>query len=109
MGTTLVLEPETAENGSYEPVEKETEPRIVTKDVATVLRRVIHPDDPDQGDSVALIAEKADTSTRTVYRVLSHSTETLGLDLADRLCLAAGYHLAECRLAWPDGSTTPYF
>lgn len=109
MGTTLLEPVEVAQNGSDEPTEKEVEPRIVTADVAAILRRVIHPDDPDQGDSVALIAEKADTSTRTVYRVLSQSTETLGLDLADRLCLAAGYHLSETRLSWPDGQVTPYF
>lgn len=109
MGTTLLEPLEAAENGSGEPTEKEVEPRIVTEDVARVLRRVIHPDDPDQGDSVSLIAEKADTSTRTVYRILAETTDTISLDLADRLCLAAGYHLSECRLYWPDDTITPYF
>lgn len=92
--------------------EREIEPRVVTADVAAVLSRVVQPAFDDAGDSVALIAEKADTSTRTVYRVLSVSTDTLSLDLADRLVLAANSHLAlsGCRLYWPDsGETTPYF
>lgn len=59
---------------------------------------------------MALIAERAQTSTRTVYRVLAGSTETISLDLADRLVLAADQHLATtCRLRWPDGEVTPYF
>jgi hypothetical protein len=97
---------------AQEAPEKEIEPRVLTADVATTLRRVVRPDDEDAGDSVALIAEKAQTSTRTVYRVLSVSTETLSLDLADRLVLAANSHLAlsGCRLYWPDTEeTTPYF
>jgi hypothetical protein len=98
----------------YEPAKqeknsKEVEPRICTIDVATVLKEIVRPDDEDAGSSVSLIAEKANTSTRTVYRVLSESTPTISLDLADRLCLAADSHLAACRLSWPDGSITPYF
>lgn len=92
--------------------EKEIEPRVVTAAVAGALRRIVQPALDDAGESVALIAEKADTSTRTVYRVLSLSTETLNLDLADRLCLAADAHLALLGgdiLEWPDGSRTPYF
>jgi hypothetical protein len=34
--------------------------------------------------------------------------DSISLDLADRLCLAAGSHPSECRLKWPDGSVTPY-
>jgi hypothetical protein len=57
-----------------------------------------------------MIAERAETSTRTVYRVLSEShAEAISLDLADRLCLAAGSHVALCRLKWPDGEVTSYF
>jgi hypothetical protein len=69
----------------------------------------VKPDQEDEGDSVATIAEKADTSTRTVYRVLAGTTKTLSLDLADRLCLAADAHLAECRLQWPDGRIEDYY
>lgn len=87
------------------------EPRIVTADVQAVLRRVIRPGDDDAGEAVASIAEKARVSTRTVYRVLNplEAKPTLSLDLADRLCLAAGVHLAfACNLVWPDGTVTPY-
>jgi hypothetical protein len=86
----------------------EVEPRVITEDVARLVRRKVRPDDDDVGSSVALVAEKADTSTRTVYRVLSESTPTISLDLADRLCIAADSHLAACRLSWPDGHTGPY-
>ena len=92
-----------------EPVEKSGEPKVLTEDVRTSLRRVIRPDD-DDGGSVQMIAERAETSTRTVYRVLSDKhADAISLDLADRLCLAAGSHVALCRLKWPDGEVTPYF
>lgn len=85
------------------------EPKVLTEDVRIILRRIIRPDD-DDGGSVQTIAERAETSTRTVYRVLSEShTEAISLDLADRLCLAAGSHVALCRLKWPDGRVTSYF
>lgn len=85
------------------------EPKVLTEDVRAVLRRVIRPDD-DDGGGVAMIAERAETSTRTVYRVLSENhAEAISLDLADRLCLAAGSHVALCRLKWPDGEVTSYF
>lgn len=87
------------------------EPRVLTEDVQAVLRRVIRPGDDDAGVAVASIAEKARVSTRTVYRVLNpaEAKPTLSLDLADRLCLAAGVHLRFCcRLVWPDESVTEY-
>ncbi len=87
---------------------KEVEPRVPTSDVQRVLQRLVKPDQEDDGESVATIALKADTSTRTVYRVLAGTTKTLSLDLADRLCIAADTHLSECRLQWPDGNITPY-
>lgn len=84
------------------------EPRVVTSDVQAILRVVIQPGIEDTGESVALIAEKAGISTRTVYRVLQGTTDTISLDLADRLCLAADSHLRLCKLMWPDGSITSY-
>lgn len=87
------------------------EPRVLTADVKAVLRRVVRPDDEDGGEAVAMIAERAKVSTRTVYRVLNPDPqkETISLDLADRLCIAAGVHIAfSCRLQWPDGSITSY-
>jgi DNA invertase Pin-like site-specific DNA recombinase len=85
------------------------EPRVLTADVQAILQQVIRPGDEDNGESVALIAEKASISTRTVYRVLQRSTETISLDLADRLCLAADSHVAACQLVYPDGRVESYF
>lgn len=87
------------------------EPRVLTDDVKAVLRRVVRPGDEDGGEAVAMIAERAKVSTRTVYRVLNPDPgkETISLDLADRLCIAAGVHIAfSCRLRWPGGDVTPY-
>lgn len=86
------------------------EPRVLTEDVQALLRRVVRPSMEDAGESVALIAERAKVSTRTVYRCLSpdEGKETISLDLADRLCVAAGAHLRfTCRLVWPDGTISP--
>lgn len=81
---------------------REIEPKVVAADVARVLRRVILPDDDDAGESVSLIAERAGTSTRTVYRVLRADGPPLSLSTADRLLVAAGGHISECELVWPD-------
>ena len=79
------------------------EPRVRTADVKRQLDRVLaYGDDADQGETVALLAEKAGTSTRTVYRCLGMSSETLSLGLADRLLVAAGGHISECELVRPD-------
>lgn len=84
------------------------EPRVVTEDVQAILRRVIKPGSDEGGRSVALVAERARVSTRTVYRVLQADKPTIGLDLADRLLLAVGSHLAHVRLSWPDGAVSSY-
>jgi hypothetical protein len=87
------------------------EPRILTEDVRTVLRRVVHPDDPDYGESVQQLADRAGTSTRTVYRVLSGQAgrrrtgpAAISLGLGDSLLVAAGATLAEVRLLYADGT-----
>lgn len=85
----------------------ELEPKVNAADVARVLRRVILPDDEDAGESVAIIAERAETSTRTVYRVLRAGDSPLSLSLADRLLVAAGGHISECELIWPAGAEPP--
>jgi hypothetical protein len=90
------------------------EPRVLTSCVQSILREIIRPDDEDAGKSVALIAERASVSTRTVYRVLNPAQRddglppTISLDLADRLCLAADSHLRHTQLYWPDGTITEY-
>lgn len=73
-----------------------------------VLQGAVKPDDPDAGDAVALIAELAATSTRTIYRILGRESESLDLGLADRVVMAAGGHLSSCRLVLPDGELVDY-
>lgn len=87
-----------------------SEPRVLIEDVQSLLRHIIRPGDDDGGRSVAYIAERAGVSTRTVYRVLNpeEGKISISLDLADNLALAAGSHLAHCRLVWPDDSVTAY-
>jgi hypothetical protein len=88
-----------------------SEPRVLTEDVQTILRKKVQPtEETGNGQAVGLIAEKAGVSTRTVYRVLNpdEAKVTISLDLADRLCIAAGAHVAACKLVWPDGRVTNY-
>jgi hypothetical protein len=72
------------------------EPAVITADIGRVLKSIVRPDDPDQGEAVQRLAERAETSTRTVYRVLNPKPRpdglpaTIKLDLADRLVVAAG-------------------
>jgi hypothetical protein len=86
------------------------EPRVITEDVQAVLRRRVRPGDDESGESVTLIAENAEVSPRTVYRVLQGDKPTLSLDLGDKLCLAAGTHprIAGIRLLLADGSIVDY-
>jgi hypothetical protein len=62
----------------------------------------------DEGASVTLIAERAETSTRTVYRVLADHRPTISLDLADRLVLAAGAHITDADLVDSAGNRVEY-
>lgn len=87
---------------------REAEPTVLTADVRTILRRAIRPGE-DEGDTVTMLAHTAKTSTRTVYRVLGGEyRDTMNLDLADRLVLAAGSHLVHTRLQMPDGRLVDY-
>lgn len=93
---------------SSSSAETTAEPRVLTSDVQRLLRRVVQPDLDDSGESVIMLASRAGTSARTIYRILSRTTETINLDLADRCALAANSHLMECRLVWPDGQISWY-
>jgi hypothetical protein len=86
------------------------EPRVITSDVQAVLRRRVRPGDDEAGDSVTLIADRADVSARTVYRVLQADKPAISLTLADALCLAAGTHprIAGIRLLLDDGRIVDY-
>lgn len=81
----------------------EVEPRVLTEDVRRVLLPEVRDTDEDEGESVAMLAEKAGTSTRTIYRIMGGKTHSVSLGLADRLLLATGHYVHECRLVWPDG------
>lgn len=81
----------------------EVEPRVLTEDVRAILLLEVRDSDEDAGESVAMLAEKADTSTRTIYRILGRKTHSVSLELADRLLLSTGHYVHECRLVWPDG------
>lgn len=91
------------------------EPRVLTADVSRALRKVVRPNDPDEGEAVNRLAERAETSARTVYRVLNPperpdgTPARISLDLADRLVVAAGQHLALIDAhVWVDGDVVPY-
>jgi len=90
------------------------EPRILAEDVRRIICTVIDPDNPDNGEAVANFAERAQTSTRSIYRILSRKAGTattphsLRLDTADRMVTAAGRHLSECDALVQDGQIVPY-
>ncbi len=85
------------------------EPRAHTADVRDVLRRVVRPDAPDDGDAVSTLAEQAGTSTRTIYRILGGEYGvTMKLDLADRLLIASGAMLHEIRVHTSAGALVEY-
>ena len=86
------------------------EPVVVAEGIQRVLSQVIQPNDPDSGEAVQLLAERANTSPRTIYRCLAGNNPTIKLDLADRICLAVGRQLAEigCEVVLPDGRRVPY-
>lgn len=83
------------------------EPRVLTEDLRAILLRELHTAedrDDKEGDSAALLAEKANTSARTINRILRLKTKTVDLGLADRLLVATGHHLFEVRVQHTDGS-----
>jgi hypothetical protein len=90
------------------------EPRILAEDVRRIICTVIDPENPDNGEAVANFAERAGTSTRSIYRILSRKAGTatkppsLRLDTADRMVTAAGRHLSECAVLTDEGHVLPY-
>lgn len=49
---------------------------------------------------LAPLAERAETSTKTLSKLLRGGEETVDLGLADRLCVAIGANINECELVW---------
>ena len=78
------------------------EPRVLAADVAAVLRRRIVADDPSRAEVRAAIAAEAGCSAETIKRVMNGHWETLELSRADAILVAAGGHISECSLVWPD-------
>lgn len=71
------------------------EPKVRAPVVRDLLLRHLRLDEESAGESVAVLAERTGVSTRTIYRVLdADGRPTLSLDLADRLLLGIGEHLA---------------
>ncbi|CAB4183338.1 hypothetical protein UFOVP1328_28 [uncultured Caudovirales phage] len=72
------------------------EPRVVASEVVTIMERYLQRQSHLQrGDAVEVLAERAEMSTRTVYRILEGNRKWLDLDQADRLLIAAGFHLSD--------------
>lgn len=72
------------------------EPRVVADDVRKILERYLdRAAHLQRGEVVEVLAERAEVSTRTIYRILEGNRKWLELDQADRLLLAADAHLTD--------------
>lgn len=95
-------------------MDEPAEPRILTEDIREVICTVIDPGNPDAGEAVINFADRAGTSTRTIYRVLSGTAgettqpPSMLMEIADRLVIAAGRHLSECRALTASGDVVSY-
>lgn len=74
------------------------EPRVITDDVKRALNLAGITADKQNKGSVDRIARRVGVTPRTIYRVLECKTDTIKLDLADRIMVALGRHVSECRL-----------
>lgn len=75
------------------------EPRVHAEDVREILKAYLtNVGHLQRGEAVEVLAERAEISTRTVYRILEGNRKWLELDQADRLLLAAGRHIHEVRV-----------
>jgi hypothetical protein len=80
------------------------EPRVVAEDLITILNRAGYfaPRSGREGLPLAPLAEQAGSSVKTLSKLLRKEWKTIDLGLADRLCVAVGAHIGECRLDPPD-------
>ena len=74
------------------------EPRVITDDVKRALNLAGVTADKQNKGSVDRVARMVGVTPRTIYRVLECKTDTIKLDLADRIMVALGRHVNECRL-----------
>lgn len=80
------------------------EPRVVADDVRKILDRYLdRAAHLQRGEAVEVLAERAEVSTRTIYRILEGNRKWLELDQADRLLLAADAHLTDVEVESLDG------
>lgn len=77
----------------------EPEPLVNAQDVARAIRNTGIFDEHGE-ETVARIAQRSGITARTIQRVLQREAKPLKLDIADRLLVAAGAHLADCRVIW---------
>lgn len=84
----------------------DTEPRVVAEDLIELLNRAGYyaPRSGRDGLPLAPLAERAGSSVKTLSKLLRGKWETIDLGLADRICVAIGEHVSECRLDPPDES-----
>lgn len=80
------------------------EPRVVAEDLIAILNREGYyaPRSGRDGLPLAPLAEQAKSSVKTVSKLLRGEWATIDLGLADRLCVAVGESVNECRLDPPD-------
>ena len=83
-----------------------TEPRVVASDLIAILNRAGYyaPRSGREGLPLAPLAEQAKSSVKTLSKLLRCEWETIDLGLADRLCVALGANVNECRFDPPDKS-----
>jgi predicted transcriptional regulator len=79
------------------------EPRVLCEDVKRALNQAGVTADKKNKGSVEKVALSVGVTPRTIYRILDCRTESIKLDLADRVLLAVGCRVNECRLVWKDG------
>jgi hypothetical protein len=84
----------------------EKEPRVIAGDLIKLLNRAEYyaPRSGREGRALAPLAEAAETSVKTLSRLLKGKWETVDLGLADRICVAIGASVNECTLDPPDKS-----
>lgn len=80
------------------------EPRVIAADIITILNRegYFEPGSGRESLPIESLAESAATSAKRLRKLLHGEWETIDLSLADRLCVALGAHISECRLDPPD-------
>lgn len=80
------------------------EPRVVAKDLIALLNREGYyaPRSGRGGLPLAPLALEAESSVKTLSKLLKGEWETIDLGLADRLCVAVGAHVSECATEPPD-------